>query len=120
MAITPVHVHCYQVISSSEIAVQSDQPADRKRGPIPSNRLARQSLPAEVAATLGLPGTRIVAVEHPLGGTDEAGVIDRADSAVEPTADIHGVEPPSDGQTPPVEPTLLLLTGSPRPAPRTP
>ena len=43
------------------------------------------ALASEVAATLGLPDTRIVAVEHPLGGTDEAGVIDRADSAVEPT-----------------------------------
>ena len=45
---------------------------------------AFEALAFEVAATLGLPGTRIVAVEHPLGGTDEAGVIDRADGAVEP------------------------------------
>ena len=44
---------------------------------------AFRALASEVAATLGLPGTRIVAVEHPLGGTDEAGVFDRADSAVE-------------------------------------
>ena len=53
---------------------------------------AFEALASEVAATLGLPGTRIVTVEHPLGGTDEAGVIDRADRAVEPA--------------------LLLLTGS--------
>ena len=46
---------------------------------------AFEPLAAEVAATLGLPDTRIVSVEHPLGGTDEAGIIDRADRAVEPT-----------------------------------
>ena len=46
---------------------------------------AFEALASEVAATLGLPSTRIVAVEHPLGGTDEAGVIDRADGAVEQT-----------------------------------
>ena len=45
---------------------------------------AFEALAAEVATTLGLPSTRIVAVEHPLGGTDEAGVINRADRAVEP------------------------------------
>ena len=53
---------------------------------------AFKALATEVAAALGLPGSRIVAVEHPLGGTNEAGVIDRADRAVEPA--------------------LLLLTGS--------
>ena len=42
------------------------------------------ALASEVAATLGLPGMRIVAVDHPLGGVDEAAVIDRGDSAVEP------------------------------------
>ena len=41
-----------------------------------------RDLAAEVAATLGLPGMRIVAVGHPLGGTDEATVIDWADAAV--------------------------------------
>ena len=53
---------------------------------------AFEALASEVAATLGLPGTRIVAVEHPLGGIEDAGVFDRADRAVEPA--------------------LLLLTGS--------
>ncbi len=53
---------------------------------------AFEALASEVAATLGVPDTRIVSVDHPLGGTDEAGVIDRADRAVERT--------------------LLLLTGS--------
>ena len=42
------------------------------------------ALASEVAATLGLPDVRIVAVEHPLGGADEASVIDRAGAAVEP------------------------------------
>ena len=42
-------------------------------------------LASEVAETLGLPDLRIVAVEHPLGGADEAAVIERADTAVEPT-----------------------------------
>ena len=41
------------------------------------------ALASEVAATLGLPGMQIVAVDHPLGGVDEAAVIDRGDSAVE-------------------------------------
>ena len=45
---------------------------------------AFSELASEVAATLGLPGVRIVAVGHPLGGVDEAAVIDRADAAVEP------------------------------------
>ena len=46
---------------------------------------AFQALAAEMAATLGLPDMRIVAVDHPLGGTDEAAVIARAEAAVEPT-----------------------------------
>ena len=46
---------------------------------------AFQALAADVAATLGLPDIRIVAVEHPLGGTGETAVLDRADGAVEPT-----------------------------------
>ena len=45
---------------------------------------AFEPLAAEVAATLGLPDSRIVAVEHPLGGIDEASILDRADAAVEP------------------------------------
>ena len=44
-----------------------------------------QSLAAGVAETLVLPDLRIVAVEHPLGGIDEAAVIGRAEEAVEPT-----------------------------------
>ena len=44
---------------------------------------AFDALASEVAVTLGLPDVRIVAVEHPLGGADEAAVIDRADAAVE-------------------------------------
>ncbi len=44
-----------------------------------------ESLAAGVAETLDLPGLRIVAVEHPLGGIDEAAVIGRAEEAVEPT-----------------------------------
>ena len=44
-----------------------------------------RALAAEVAATMGLPGMRIVAVGHPLGGTDETTVIGRANAAAEPT-----------------------------------
>ena len=44
-----------------------------------------ESLAAGVAKTLDLPDLRIVAVEHPLGGIDEAAVIGRAEEAVEPT-----------------------------------
>ena len=44
-----------------------------------------RALAAEVAAAMGLPDMRIVAVGHPLGGTDEATVIDRAHAAAEPT-----------------------------------
>ena len=43
-----------------------------------------EPLAADVARTLGLADLRIVAVNHPLGGTDEATVIDWADAAVEP------------------------------------
>lgn len=46
---------------------------------------AFEALAAEVADTLGLPEVRIVSVEHPLGGTVEEAVLDRADAAVEPT-----------------------------------
>ena len=46
---------------------------------------AFEALASEVAATLGLPDMRIVAVDHPLGGADETTVIDSADSAVEQT-----------------------------------
>ncbi len=45
---------------------------------------AFRALAADVAATLGLPDVRIVAIEHPLGGTGEAAVLDRADAAIEP------------------------------------
>ena len=45
---------------------------------------AFSDLASEVATTMGLPDVRIVAVDHPLGGADEAAVIDRADAAVEP------------------------------------
>ena len=45
---------------------------------------AFEPLASEVAATLGLPDSRIVAVEHPLGGIDEARVAELADRAVEP------------------------------------
>jgi hypothetical protein len=34
---------------------------------------------------LALPDARIAVVQHPLGGVDEAGIIARADSAVEHT-----------------------------------
>ena len=44
-----------------------------------------KALAAGVAETLGVPDLRIVAVDHPLGGIDEAAVIVRADAAVEPT-----------------------------------
>ena len=44
-----------------------------------------EALAAGVAETLGVPDLRIVAVDHPLGGIDEASVIARADAAVEPT-----------------------------------
>ena len=37
-----------------------------------------------VAAQMAFADARIVVVEHPLGGADEAGVRSRAESAVEP------------------------------------
>lgn len=43
-----------------------------------------EPLATEVAATLGLPELRVVAIEHPLGGIDQHAVLDRADRAVEP------------------------------------
>ena len=46
---------------------------------------AFSALASEVAATLGLPDVRIVAVDHPLGGTDRATVAQWASGAVEPT-----------------------------------
>lgn len=39
----------------------------------------------QVAASLGRPDARIVQVDHPLGGTDEATVREWADAAVEET-----------------------------------
>ena len=36
-----------------------------------------------VAKSFGLPDCRVVVVEHPLGGTDEAAILARADAAVE-------------------------------------
>ena len=40
-------------------------------------------LARRVADQFAFPSARIAVVEHPLGGTAEAGVIDRADGAVE-------------------------------------
>jgi hypothetical protein len=40
-------------------------------------------LTTRFAGSLGLPDCRIVVVEHPLGGTDAAGIVARADGAVE-------------------------------------
>jgi hypothetical protein len=40
-------------------------------------------LTTRVASSLGLPDCRVVVVEHPLGGTDDAGIAARADGAVE-------------------------------------
>jgi hypothetical protein len=36
-----------------------------------------------IAANFGLPDARVIVVDHPLGGTDEASIIRRADAAVE-------------------------------------
>jgi hypothetical protein len=44
-----------------------------------------RALTEQVAASLGRPDLRILEVEHPLGGTDEATVVSWADSAVERT-----------------------------------
>ena len=43
-----------------------------------------EALATGVAETLGVPDLRIAAVDHPLGGIDEAAVVARADAAVEP------------------------------------
>jgi hypothetical protein len=42
------------------------------------------ALTDRVARNFGLPDCRVVVVEHPLGGTDEAAILARADAAVEP------------------------------------
>ncbi len=44
-----------------------------------------RALTDQVAVSLGLPDARIVEVDHPLGGTDEATVLAWADAAVEET-----------------------------------
>jgi hypothetical protein len=41
------------------------------------------ALTDRVAANFGLPDSRIVVVDHPLGGTDEATILQWADAAVE-------------------------------------
>jgi hypothetical protein len=41
------------------------------------------TLTNRVASSFGLPECRVVVVEHPLGGTDEAGIVARADAAVD-------------------------------------
>jgi hypothetical protein len=41
------------------------------------------TLTDRVATNFGLPDCRVVVVEHPLGGTDEATILDWADAAVE-------------------------------------
>jgi hypothetical protein len=40
-------------------------------------------LTTRVAASFGLPGCRIVVVEHPLGGADEQTIVARADGVVD-------------------------------------
>ncbi|MBV8950294.1 MAG: hypothetical protein JOZ99_05420 [Actinobacteria bacterium] len=40
-------------------------------------------LTRRVASSLRMPDCRIVVVEHPLGGTDDPGIVARADAAVE-------------------------------------
>lgn len=44
-----------------------------------------RTLTDQVAASLGRPDLRIVEVDHPLGGTDEATIVAWADAAVEET-----------------------------------
>ncbi|MFO7591631.1 MAG: hypothetical protein R6X23_12160 [Acidimicrobiia bacterium] len=44
-----------------------------------------RDLTGQVAASLGQPDARVVEVEHPLGGTDEATVLAWADAAVDAT-----------------------------------
>jgi hypothetical protein len=40
-------------------------------------------LTRKVATSFGLPDTRVVVVDHPLGGTDEATILGWADAAVD-------------------------------------
>jgi hypothetical protein len=40
-------------------------------------------LTRKVATSFGLPDTRVVVVDHPLGGTDAATILARADAAVD-------------------------------------
>ena len=40
-------------------------------------------LTTRVAATIGLPACRVAIVDHPLGGIDDAAVVQRADGVVE-------------------------------------
>jgi hypothetical protein len=40
-------------------------------------------LTRKVATSFGLPDTRVVVVDHPLGGTDAATILVRADAAVD-------------------------------------
>lgn len=44
-----------------------------------------RGLAEEVATELGMPNARIVAVDHPLGGTDAETVLEWADAAVDET-----------------------------------
>lgn len=44
-----------------------------------------RTLTDQVATSLGRPDLRIVEVDHPLGGTDEATIVAWADAAVEET-----------------------------------
>ena len=49
-----------------------------------------------VAANFGLPECRVVVVEHPLGGTDEATILARADAAVDRIVKLF-TSPPTGG-----------------------
>ena len=42
-----------------------------------------EALTRQVAAGFGLPGLRMVVVDHPLGGTDEATIVRWADAVVD-------------------------------------
>jgi hypothetical protein len=42
-----------------------------------------EQLTQKVASSFGRPDTRVVVVEHPLGGTDEATIVAWADAAVD-------------------------------------
>lgn len=46
---------------------------------------AFETLALAVARTLGLPDARMVVIEHPLGGIDEAVALAKASAIVEPT-----------------------------------